>query len=148
MTDAPQVPCLILFYYRNYTATPDSPIPVHGTPYQHPVVDTAQIRAHPLLEVASFTCFEVVCLREPSGTAASDLLQLVTVLIDLLPDDSGTLNLHLAAAGMKRVLGEPGWESHLERIESQFLSDLDEESAADLQLRIQAVRSEQAAGGP
>ena len=140
---ANQPPCVILFYYRNYFATPNSSIPVHGTPSQYPVTDTTDLHDHPELAVTSFTCFEIVQLRRSTGNTAKDLLRIVDILIAALPDDSGALNLHLAAASLRRALDAPGWEGHITHIESKFLSDLSAETTNDLLVRLEAIRADQ-----
>jgi 4-amino-4-deoxy-L-arabinose transferase-like glycosyltransferase len=65
------------------------------------------------ISVTSFTGFQVVSLKKKGEERARDTYILLSASLLRLPGDSSITDLHLASAGLARVLGLPDWESHL-----------------------------------
>ena len=111
-------PIFILFHWRNYFLTPYSQYPIVPSPW--PPFDDKEINKVPSLTVKNFTGFSVIRIRNTSGNVAKDTLRIIESLIATLPSDSSTIELHLAAASLARVLGLQRFEDHLAK--AQFLA--------------------------
>jgi hypothetical protein len=67
----------------------------------------------PRLSVTAFTGFQVVTLKEKGHDTAGDAYTLLSASLSRLPGSSSLIDLHLASAGLARVMGYPQWEKHL-----------------------------------
>ena len=66
-----------------------------------------------MLSCRQFTGFTIIRLKHPSGNLARDSYAIIASLISNLPAGSWLVELHLAAAGLARVLLLKNWEDHL-----------------------------------
>ena len=71
----------------------------------------------PLLEVKEFTGFSVVRLKKRNGDFNQDTYAVINRLLMHFPDNATTVELHLAAAGLARMLGFPDWKNHIIKAE-------------------------------
>ena len=60
----------------------------------------------------------VLKVKEASGNLAQDTFTIVKSLCSHLPSDARLVELHLAAAGLARVLGNEDWKDDLRRAET------------------------------
>ncbi len=107
-------PVLVLFQYRDYYLTRRSAYPVLPTPSGLQPAPLAKLLNDPRLELVPFTGLTVITLARPARGFAVDLLELLQILLERLPENSSLANLHVAAAALGKVCGTSGVQAHLE----------------------------------
>jgi len=111
-TDLTYEPVVVLFQWREYYLTPYSRYPIIPLPIGMKYVDYHRISQDPLFQIADFTGFSVIRLRESSDNFAADADKMINRLLLSLPQDSSVVELHLAAARLGRILGHQNWQKH------------------------------------
>jgi 4-amino-4-deoxy-L-arabinose transferase-like glycosyltransferase len=111
-------PVLVLFQWREYYLTPQSPYPIMSVPRADmKAIDYQRICRDPLLICNEFTGFSIFQLKEPSGNLARDSYTIIERLLLEIPKGSWLVELHLAAASLARAIQLDGWEDHLKQAE-------------------------------
>ena len=107
-------PIVVLFQWREYFLTPRSTYPIMSTPQSIlKSIDYESLTGDPMLSCRQFTGFTLIRLKHPTGNLARDSYAIIASLISNLPAGSWLVELHLAAAGLSRVLHLKNWEDHL-----------------------------------
>jgi hypothetical protein len=107
-------PVLILYHRAELCLTPRSLYCRCLPPASKPEYFTLRPSGtDPRLSVTAFTGFQVVTLKEKGHDTAGDTYTLLSASLSRLPADSSLIDLHLASAGLARILGLPQWEKHL-----------------------------------
>lgn len=106
-------PVVILFQWNDYRLTPDSEYPFlkHSEKNKKPV-NHDDIIHHPGFTTKTFKNFTVIRLKHETGDFMDDTYAIINDLIDILPEDSSLIELHLAAGALARRTGMPGFKSH------------------------------------
>jgi hypothetical protein len=114
MVTMDQGPVLILYHRAELCLTPRSLYGRLLPPDSRPeYFSIRHSETDPVVSVASFTGFHVLSLKEKNHSTAEDAYHLLSASLSLLPRGSSVIDLHLALAGLARVLGLPDWEKHL-----------------------------------
>lgn len=114
-------PILILFQWREYYLTPQSPYPILSVPSPGLAsIDYKQICRDPGLICTEFTGFSLIQLREKSNNLARDTYDIIEKLLLLSPEGSWKVELHLAAAALARAIQLDQWHYHLRRAENMI----------------------------
>jgi hypothetical protein len=107
-------PVLILYHRAEWCLTSQSLYCRCLPPASRPEYFTLRpAEADDRISVTSFTGFHVLSLKEKNHSTAEDAYDLLSASLSLLPRGSSVIDLHLALAGLARVLGLPDWEKHL-----------------------------------
>jgi mannosyltransferase len=107
-------PLVVLFQWREYFLTPQSIYPIMSTPQSKlKLIDYESLTRDPVLSCRQFTGFTIIRLKHPTGNLVRDSYTLIERLILNLPAGSWLVELHLAVAGLARVLHLKNWEDHL-----------------------------------
>ena len=114
-------PILILFQWREYFLTPQSPYPILSVPSQDLAsIDYKKIRRDSGLICTDFTGFSLIQLRKNSNNLARDTYNIIEKLLLHSPDGSWNVELHLAAAALARVIQLDQWHYHLMQAEGMI----------------------------
>ncbi|MEJ2284949.1 MAG: hypothetical protein P8X85_15300 [Desulfobacterales bacterium] len=107
-------PIVVLFQWREYFLTPRSTYPIMSTPQSIlKSIDYKSLTGDPVLSCRQFTGFTIIRLKHPTGNLARDSYAIIASLISNLTAGSWLVELHLASAGLSRVLHLKNWEDHL-----------------------------------
>jgi 4-amino-4-deoxy-L-arabinose transferase-like glycosyltransferase len=107
-------PVLILHHRAEWCLTPQSLYCRCLPPTSMPEYFSLRPRVpDPRLSITAFTGFQIVTLKEKGPHTAGDAYTLISESLSRLPANSSLIDLHLASAGLARVLGLPQWEKHL-----------------------------------
>jgi hypothetical protein len=116
-------PIVILFQWREYYLTPQSPYPILSFPASDmQLIDYNKILQDPLLKWKNFTGFSLIQLKENSNNLALDSYVLIKRLIAHTPPGSWKVELHLAAAALAHALNLAQWHDHLRQAENMTLA--------------------------
>ena len=111
-------PILILFQWREYYLTPQSPYPILSVPSPGLAsIDYKQICREPGLICTEFTGFSVIQLQENSNNLARDTYDITEKLLLHSPEGSWNVELHLAAAALARAVELDQWHYHIMQAE-------------------------------
>ena len=121
MTELSLTPILILFQWRDYYLTPQSPYPILSVPSPGLAsIDYNQICRDPGLICTEFTGFSLIELREKSNKLAHDIYDIIEKLLVHSPKGSWNVELHLAAAALARAIDLNQWNYHLMEAEDMI----------------------------
>lgn len=111
-------PVLILFQWREIFLTSKSEYPLTNLPSQHmKPINYQKIGDDPVLQVANFTGFSLIRLKEPTYDFIKDSYTIIERLLSHLPQDSTIVELYLAAAALAYRKGNKKWHDHIESAE-------------------------------
>jgi hypothetical protein len=114
-------PILILFQWREYNLTPQSPYPILSVPSLGlESIDYKQICRDPGLICTEFTGFSLIELRGKSSNLARDTYDIIDKLLLHSPEGSWNVELHLAAAALARAIDLDQWNYHLMEAEGEI----------------------------
>ncbi len=121
MTASSLTPILILFQWREYYLTPQSPYPILSVPSPGLAsIDYRQICRDPGLICTEFAGFSLIQLRENSNNLARDTYDITEKLLLYSPEGSWNVELHLAAAALARAIQLDQWHYHLMQAEGMI----------------------------
>ena len=116
-------PILILFQWREYYLTSQSPYPILSVPDPGlALIDYKQICRDSGLICNDFTGFSLIQLRENTNNLARDTYNIIEKLLLHSPDGSWNVELHLAGAALARVIQQDQWHYHLMQAEGMIPS--------------------------
>jgi hypothetical protein len=115
MSSLPLSPILILFQWRDYYLTSQSPYPILSNGLTS--IDHQKICRDPKLNCIEFTGFSLIQLREQSNSLAHDTYEIIERLLLHAPEGSWNVELHLAAAALARTNQLDQWHHHLMQAE-------------------------------
>jgi hypothetical protein len=133
-------PILILFQWREYYLTDQSPYPILSVPSPGLTsIDYKQICRDPGLSCTQFTGFSLIQLRENTNNLARDTYTIIDKLLLHSPVGSWNVELHLAAAALARVVQLNQWHDHLIKAENLVI-DQNLRKVKDISEHIQQYR--------
>ena len=116
-------PILILFQWREYYLTYQSPYPILSVSSPGmSSIDYKQICRDTGLSCTQFTGFSLIQLAENTNNLARDTHIIIEKLLLHSPVGSWNVELHLAAAALARVVQLDQWHDHLIKAESLVLN--------------------------
>ena len=134
------IPIFILFQWREYYLTNQSPYPILSVPSAEMTsIDYKQICRDPGLSCTQFTGFSLIQLRETTNNLARDIYSIIDKLLLHAPVGSWNVELHLAAAALARVVQLDQWHDHLIKAEG-LVADEDLRKVKDISEHIQQSR--------
>ena len=134
------IPILILFQWREYYLTYQSPYPILSVPSPDMTsIDYKKICRDPQLSCTQFTGFSLIQLRENTNNLARDTYNIIDKLLLNAPDGSWNAELHLAAAALARVMQVDQWHHHLIKAEAMVIEQ-NLEKVKDVAEHIQQYR--------
>ncbi len=140
MVSSSLTPILILFQWRQYYLTYQSPYPILSVPSPGMTsIDYKQICRDPELSCTQFTGFSLIQLRENTNNLARDTYDLIEKLLLHSPDGSWHVELHLAAASLARVIQLDQWHDHLIKAEGMIV-DQNRSKVKDIAEHIQQYK--------
>ena len=111
-------PVFILFQWRKYYLTSQSPYPILSVPSPDlESIDYKKICRDPGLICTDFTGFSLIQLRETSNNLALDTYGIIEKLLFYSPQGSWNVELQLAAAALAQAIRLEQWHDHLMRAE-------------------------------
>jgi hypothetical protein len=111
-------PILILFQWREYYLTSRSRYPILSVPSADlQTIDYQKLCRDPLFNCTKFTGFILIQLKEKSNNLAHDTYAIIKRILAHYPRGSWTVELHLAAATLSRVINNDNWQYHLAQAE-------------------------------
>ena len=117
-------PILILFQWREYYLTPHSSYPILSFPSPDmQSIDYQKVCHDPFLTCTKFTGFFLIQLKERSNNLAYDTYTIIKRILVHYPRGSWTVELHLAAAALARVINNDDWQYHLAQAEDIVPAD-------------------------
>ena len=121
MATSTLTPILILFQWREYYLTSQSPYPILSVPDPGlMLIDYKKICRDSGLICTDFTGFSLIQLQENSNNLARDAYNIIEKLLLHSPDGSWNVELHLAAAALARVIQLDQWHYHLMQAEGMI----------------------------
>lgn len=134
------IPILILFQWREYYLTYQSPYPILSVPNPGMTsIDYKQICRDPGFNCTQFTGFSLIQLQENTNNLARDTHEIIEKLLLHSPDGSWNVELYLAAAALARVVQRDHWPDHLNKAEGMVL-DQNLQKVKDVGEHIQQYR--------
>jgi hypothetical protein len=122
MATSSLIPILILFQWREYYLTHKSPYPILSVPNPGMTsIDYEKICRDPHLSCTQFMGFSLIQLWKNTNNLARDAYNIIDKLLLYSPDGSWNAELHLAAAGLARVVQLDQWRDHLIKAEDLVL---------------------------